>query len=846
VKLFQRLPGADELLELSAAAITRRPFDLHIPLLSLPGLFGTTVDTVPANLPFIAPEPAKVSGWRQRLGSNTVNIGIVWAGSAWHHNDGQRSCPLSLFLPLARMPVIRLVALQKGEAAKAVDRLLEGVPFVNAGPELQDFSDTADLVAALDLVITVDTAAAHLAATMETPTWVVVPFPADWRWMLGREDSPWYPTLRLFRQTRRGCWQEVFTAVERALREFIAKRRARPAETLLRPGAPDSRDSSHAERPGNMTKSAPHPTDPSSPERAPAATIPSDPNVPFAWLDAAEACEARNRIPEAIDCYRRALALDPTLADGHYHLGNLYLDQKRFSEAVACFDQALKARPEFPEAFFNHGVALLGLNRLPEADACFREAVRLKPDMTAAHYNLGFSLQKQSRWREAVASLQRAVAIDNRFAQAWNNMGTCFQELGRRVDAMSNCRQAAACYQKALECDTQDAAVFCNNLGKLHQDLHDIPAAISWYRRAIARRPEYAEAYFNLATAQLLAGSFAEGWTNYEWRLRRGDWQRFYPRRFTLPRWDGFPFKGRTLWVHTEQGLGDTLQFVRYLPQVKALGGKVVFETRRTFFDLFYKLPGVDRLVEMGPASDPESEADLYVPLASLPGIFKSDLGSIPADVPYLAAPADRLQRWGKRLAGSELRVGLVWAGSVVDPNRSLPLAWFAPLTRIPGTRWYGLQKGAAADQALAEGLPPGMDLSLIGVEFEDFGDTAAAAACLDLILSIDTSVAHLSGALAKPTYLLLDYCSDWRWLLEREESPWYPTMRLFRQQRPGDWSAPLTRVGRELETLSANLAKALTVEGAAGLVAGIDFYRRQGRAVEALVFAERLRRRSA
>lgn len=242
VRLFRKLPGVDEILELSAAAITRRPFDLHIPLLSLPGLFGTTLDTVPANLPFIAPEPAKVSGWRQRLGDNTVKIGIVWAGSAWHHNDRQRSCPLSLFLQLARMPGIRLVALQKGEASEAVGLLPEGVPLVNAGPELQDFSDTADLVAALDLVITVDTAAAHLAAIMETPTWVVVPFPADWRWLLGREDSPWYPTLRLFRQTRRGCWQEVFTAVERALRALIEERRTRPAVTPRRPTAPVIRD----------------------------------------------------------------------------------------------------------------------------------------------------------------------------------------------------------------------------------------------------------------------------------------------------------------------------------------------------------------------------------------------------------------------------------------------------------------------------------------------------------------------------------------------------------------------------------------------------------------------------
>jgi tetratricopeptide (TPR) repeat protein len=564
------------------------------------------------------------------------------------------------------------------------------------------------------------------------------------------------------------------------------------------------------------------------------------------WLGEAESCESRNQIPEAIECYRRALAQDPALADGQYNLGNLYLDQKRLPEAIQCFELALAVRPEFAEAHFNRGVALLDLNRIPEAESSFRRAAALKPDMTAAHYNLGFCLQKLDRLPEAIASLRRAVALDDRYTPAWNNLGTCYQDLGRRQDFVENCRQAAACYRKALEGDPPAFATICKNMGKLCQDRHDIPTAISWYRKAIARQPGYAEAHFNLATAQLLSGSMAEGWRNYEWRFRRSDWRRLYPRQFTLPRWGGGSFEGRTLWVHNEQGLGDTLQFVRYLPRVKALGGTVLFETRKTFFDLFSGMPGVDRLVEIGPDNDPEKEADQYVPLASLPGIFGTDLTSIPADVPYLTAPLSRLRCWEKRLAGAELRVGLVWAGSVADPNRSLALAWFAPLTRIPGTRWYGLQKGVAADQVMAEGLPKGMDLALIGPEFEDFADTAAAVSGLDLVLSIDTSVAHLSGALAQPTYLLLDHSSDWRWLLDREDSPWYPTMRLFRQEQPGDWSAPLTRAGRELETLSSNLSKALATEKAAGLEAGARFYRQRGRPVEALVFENRLKQRAA
>jgi tetratricopeptide (TPR) repeat protein len=587
----------------------------------------------------------------------------------------------------------------------------------------------------------------------------------------------------------------------------------------------------------------------SYPSQAHQKTLPQDLHrgVPAAWelieewLEKAEIYQSHNHIPEAIDCYRRALALNPTLAEAHFNLGNLFLDQKRFSEAVHSFDRVLEIRPELAEAHFNRGIAMLDSGRLPEAESSFRYAAALKSDMTAAHYNLGVTLQRQLRLQEAAECFRRAVALDDGFADAWNNLGTTLLEMWNLRGTSDDCREATACFHKSLAHDPASAHA-CNNLGKLHQDRREITAAIAWYREALARQPEYALAHFNLSTAYLISGSYADGWRAYEWRFKRDDWQSFYPRRISLPRWDGRSFKGRTLWVHTEQGMGDTIQFIRYLPRVKALGGTVVFETHKTFMRLFSGLDGVDRIVEYCPSNSPEKEADLFVPLLSLPGIFGTELTSIPGTVPYLAADPSLVGQWKKRFTGEEMRIGLVWAGSGVNPRRSLPLAWFTPLTRIPGTRWYGLQKGAAGDQTAAEGLPKGMSLELIGREFEDFSDTAAALSCLDIIISIDTSVAHLSVALARPTYLLLDYASEWRWLLDREDSPWYPTMRLFRQERPGDWRAPLTRIGREIETLASNLAKALSVGRSAGIEAGYEFYRSRGRSVEAPIFLERLK----
>jgi hypothetical protein len=276
---------------------------------------------------------------------------------------------------------------------------------------------------------------------------------------------------------------------------------------------------------------------------------------------------------------------------------------------------------------------------------------------------------------------------------------------------------------------------------------------------------------------------------------------------------------------------------------VKALGGKVVFETRQTLMRLLKDFQGIDRLVEMSPDNHPEKEADLFAPLLSLPGILGTGLHTLPTAVPYLSAEPESARGWADRMDRPGLKVGLVWAGSGIDPRRSLPLPWFAPLTRILGTSWYGLQKGAPADQVVARGLPKGMDLTMLGPGFQDFSDTAAAIANLDLMVTVDTSVAHLSGAMGKPTYLLLDFSSEWRWLLKRDDSPWYPTMRLFRQERPGDWRTPLTLMARRLETLSGNLRKALAVKDPKGLCAAMEFYRNRGESIEARLFEDRIGR---
>lgn len=497
--------------------------------------------------------------------------------------------------------------------------------------------------------------------------------------------------------------------------------------------------------------------------------------------------------------YRAALHSDPQMAEAHYNLGLLLQEHGRRDEAVGCYRRALEIQPDFPAAWNNLGTAHLEQRDYESAAAAFARALALDPNWADAAYNLGTARHRQRRLEEALAHYRRALELDPGAYKA------------------------------------------CNNIGKALQETGALAEAIVWYRRALEIRSDHAEARFNLATANLLAGNYREGWPDYEWRFARDDWRRVYPYRLDKPRWRGESFVGRTLLVHSEQGFGDVLQFVRYLPAAKARGGTVIFETRRALLPLLARAAGADRVVTPPEGDAPHVECDLVVPLLSLPGIFETEPATIPAAVPYLAAEPQKAQGWADRIRGDALTVGLVWAGTAIDPERACPLAWFAPLTRLPGVRFYGLQKGPEAERLKKEGLPGGMALENLGEEFGDFAETAAAIENLDLVIAIDTAVAHLAGAMGKPVWLLLSAVPDWRWLLEGETSPWYPTMRLFRQERRGEWGAPLTRLARRLEELSKAMALARSVDGPEGLLAAAAYYHRRGDRTEALIFYHRL-----
>ena len=489
----------------------------------------------------------------------------------------------------------------------------------------------------------------------------------------------------------------------------------------------------------------------------------------------------------AVACYRRATELKPDFADGHNNLGVALTDQGKLDEAAASCRRALELKPDYAEAHNNLGTALMHLGKLDEAVASFRRALELKPDYAEAHNNLGNAFEHQGKLDEAVASFRRALELKPDYAQVHNNLGVALQEQG-------SLDEAVACYRRALELKP-DYPEAHNNLGNALKEQGTLDKAVACYRRALELKPDYADAHTDLAIACLLTGDWRHGWPEYQWR-----WQTkgFTARRFGQPLWNGESLAGKTILLHAEQGLGDTIQFIRYAPMVKRYGGTVVVECQKPLAALLEGCPGVDHLVGQG---DRLPAFDVYAPLLSLPLILQTSLATIPASIPYLFPKAAIVERWRKTLVEIDgFKVGITWQGNPAfhgDRCRSIPLRWFAPLAQVPGVRLLSLQKGAGAEQ-LAE-LGDLFEVTKLGSRLHDFADTAAVMKNLDLVITSDTGPAHLAGALGIPVWVALAFVPDWRWLLDRGDSPWYPTMRLFRQRERGNWHAVVEEIKNAL-----------------------------------------------
>lgn len=434
------------------------------------------------------------------------------------------------------------------------------------------------------------------------------------------------------------------------------------------------------------------------------------------------------------------------------------INEQRHGEAEPILRQLIAKYPEDGSLHCNLASELMQLKRHDDALPYCRRAVQLAPDLPEAHNNLGLALCATGEPEQALSSYDRALQLRPGFVPAMENRAIALRELGRF-------EEAAALLEDVLRIE-----------------------------------PERASAHYELGLMFLHSGRFSEGFREYEWRRR-------VPEHGLLPlpqpEWDGQPFPGRRLLVHPEQGLGDAIHFARYLPKLKAMGGTVLLRSHPPLLKLFETLPGVDQLIS---SDQPLPQADLHISLLSLARFFTYDESTIPTQIPYVFAQPSRQTDWTQRLGQQPgLKVGLVWSGNPEfknDRNRSLRLDALGPLASVPGITFVSLQKGPAAAQAAA--APSGMELLDFSSQLDDFADTAALISCLDLVISVDTAVAHLAGALGIPVWTLLPLPADWRWLTERDDTPWYPSMRLFRQSQRGDWGPVIQRVAGELQGLAS------------------------------------------
>ncbi len=570
-------------------------------------------------------------------------------------------------------------------------------------------------------------------------------------------------------------------------------------------------------------------------------------DLAFSHFSLGQALAGRGRSAEAATAFRRSIELQPDILAGHIALGHALAAEADYAGAASAYSQAVRLDPNHPEPYvcagtllhrlgrpqdaLAHlkratelgaqrpdtwaalGAAYVALQQHDDAAAAFRRQIELAPDSAAAHLNLGDAFQSQRNHSAARLSYQRAIALSPRSADAHCHLSNTLYGLGLfeeaassaeaalalapdYADARSNLGNALLALQRydAAEAAYRDAirlqpgvAAFHSNLGTVLTAQRRVAEALEAQRRALTIDPGFVDARYNHAITLLLDGQLALGWQYYEarWELPGNP-----PRGFSQPLWTGEALCGRTILLHAEQGLGDMLHMARYVPLVAARGGRVVLEVHDPLVRLLQRMPGVQQVLPLGAPLPP---FDMHCPLFSLPRLFDT----IPAEPYIVAAPGrDRLR--------SGFRVGLVWGGgdrigSRVNRDRSIALAKLAPLARVPGIGLYGLQKDAGLDSSEDPGI---IDL-MSGVV--DFADTAAIIEQLDMIISVDTSTAHLAAAMGKPVWLLSRYSGCWRWLVAGMDSAWYPTMRIYRQERPGDWDTVIRQIASDLAKVVAD-----------------------------------------
>ena len=534
---------------------------------------------------------------------------------------------------------------------------------------------------------------------------------------------------------------------------------------------------------------------PSTAKRSKALPAASQPSLDVQIFDKAVEFHRIGEEAKADPLYRAALVLNPQHPEANYNLGLILHGQNRFAEAVPFYRDAIFARTDYADAYGNLGSVMKELGKVQEAMIFYRQGLAYAPLNAQGHSNMAVALNQNDLSEEALISFRKALIADPGYVWAYLNMAPCLLDLGMTDASVEACR-------RGMTIDPT-LAIIRFNLGASLKTLNKLDESIQSFRDAVALNPTFGEAHFALGQTLLMRGDYTEGWGEYDWRWTLPDyaWLRNIHGEFTQPRWRGEDARGKTMLVYAEQGLGDAIQYVRYIPQLLERGIKVVLAVHPPLKSLFSAIPGVTVAV-LDQALPP---FDLHCPLLGLPQIFGTTIDNVPVEVPYLSPDAAKTRLWRNRIPGEGLRVGLVWAGNPTqkgDRWRSPRLASVLPLFDVPGVDFVALQKGPGREDLQNHPLPANvLDL---GEEIADFSDTAAIMAGLDLVITSCTAPLHLAGALGVPVWAMIPYSPHFLWGLDREDSPWYPTLKLYRQDEHGrDWSGAIGRMAGDLARLA-------------------------------------------
>jgi tetratricopeptide (TPR) repeat protein len=497
-------------------------------------------------------------------------------------------------------------------------------------------------------------------------------------------------------------------------------------------------------------------------------------------MQAAVQAHQAGRLAEAEQAYRQVLSIEPRNPDALHLLGLLAYQVGQMETAVTLIGQAVGVKPNEPIFLINLGQAHRAAGRLELAEITLRRAIQLNRNLPEAHSNLSALLRQLGRLDDAEAAARKALALNPRLAAAVLTLGAVLKDKGDPQAALAQ-------YEQAQKLGSPRHEVL-NNIGEALRALGQLDEAARAFEQAIALAPSMALLHWNLSLIHLMQGDWQRGFDEYEWRLRLASAPQ-YPGKL----WDGGDIDGRSILLYTEQGFGDAIQFARYVPLLAKRGAQAVLHCQPPLVRLLKRLKGAAQVI---PIDQPPPATDFYAPLMSLPHRFQTTPPHVPGEVPYLHAEPAELEAWQARIApaAGARNIGLVWAGNrqhANDRNRSIAPELLAPLRDVRDVRWFSLQMNTSS----ADLGRLGLNIAPLSHDIRDFADSAAAIAALDLLITVDTAPAHLAGALGKPVWVLLPDIPDWRWLLDRSDSVWYPTMRLFRQPARGDWQSVIAEV---------------------------------------------------